>query len=170
MREFTAVRIAMRDVTRALPALQKRIDTLLDRLLGLMSQFNFKQTAPIHGNLFGDQILIDGTRVGIVDWDDLSFGDPLYDLGRLIAHMIFISPRLNIPSQRLTNMIQTILAGYVGSTNAAGTDVDQLQWHVAVALLMRAKITALRALEPHWIETIEASISQAEQALDPFSP
>lgn len=154
--EITALARAMADVKTAVPAVTDRIDGLLERIQD--HRLTFNEDGPMHGNLFGDQILVDSGRVGIVDWDDLATGDPLYDVGRLIAHLIYISRRAE------TRGVNVLLNAYAGATNRT-VDVSRLRWHIAVALLMRAKISALRMLPAGWMEDIAMAIAETDRIL-----
>ena len=130
-----------------------------------MSGVTFDQRTPVHGNLFGDQILIEGNEVAIVDWDDMALGDPMYDLGRLIAHIVFVSSAHPEARTALIAATETLLDGYRRESGMA-LDRDRLRWQVAVALLMRAKISALRILSPRWIADIQDALSEASVVLD----
>ena len=163
--EFTALQSAMRDVQRALPMVSEDLDRLLGRLERGRSTITFEDSTPIHGNLFGDQILVHDGRVGIVDWDDLCRGDPTYDLGRLTAHLIFMARRTQADRLRVGECIRSLQRGYA---ETAGRTLDQalLRWQTAAAILMRAKISALRVLSPEWTgETVHA-LEDAHEILD----
>ena len=43
--------------------------------------------APVHGDLHDGQVLVDGDRIGMLDFDALSRGEPARDLGNLLAHL-----------------------------------------------------------------------------------
>ena len=120
--------------------------------------------SPIHGNLFGDQILVNGDRVGIVDWDDFCLGDPLYDLGRLVAHLIFMFRRGVARPARGASDIATLLEAYARESGQ-NLEWPRLRWQIAVALLMRAKISALRPLPEGWVEDVKAALAEASKVL-----
>lgn len=167
--ERRALDAAMADVTRALPALVPVVGHLLQRIDRLMSGVAFDQWTPVHGNLFGDQILVEGNEVAIVDWDDLALGDPLFDLGRLIAHIAFASSAHPEARAALAAAAATLLDSYRCESGRA-LDRDRLRWQIAVALLMRAKISALRILSPTWIADIRDVFDEASLVLDGRSP
>lgn len=162
--ELASLKRALRDVRRVLPALRDEVRALRKRLRRGARHLEFPDDVPVHGNLFGDQILMDGCRVGIVDWDDLAVGDPLYDLGRLVAHVLFVSRREAADGARWAPCIDALLESY---QQAVGTEVDgeRLRWHVATALLMRAKISALRVLDEDWVSACRQSVDEARRIL-----
>ena len=155
----------MHDVQLILPALQPSIEALVTDLRSCARKLAFDQLAPIHANLFGDQILLDGPNVGIVDWDDLRMGDPLYDVGRLLAHFRYVVLLENLQPTTVTRCIQTFLAAYEERSGGAVNSL-RLAWHVAVALLLRAKISSLRPLPTDWVQQIAASVAEARCVLD----
>lgn len=161
--EVLALRRAMRDIQAALPAAARWLDPMLDEIEYQRHQLVFDTDVPIHGNLFGDQILVAQDQIGIVDWDDLCTGDPLFDLGRLIAHTIYGS-RLGQVHLRTARCVDALLRGYAEALGRK-PDLHRLRWHIAMALLMRAKISALRPLAEAWIEDIWFAITQARGML-----
>lgn len=154
--ELAALRQAMADMTRAAPELADPLARLADELAARAERLQLPDDAPIHGNLFGDQILVTPDAVGIVDWDDLARGDPLYDLGRLAAHLLYL---------RLTGAVThahvpALCAGY------GAPDTARLRWHIALALPLRAKISALRPLAPRWRAQLACAVRAAAAILD----
>ncbi len=99
-----------------------------------------------------------------MDWDDLGIGDPLHDIGRLVAHLIYISPRDKTPESRVKEHLNAMMVAYEQQTER-GLAWDRLRWHVAVALLMRAKISALRMLPIGWMADIVMAIGEADRIL-----
>ena len=168
--ELAALERAMADVRLALPTLDGAIQSLLQMIERRGTELHWDDRAPIHANLFGDQILVDETGdVGIVDWDDLCLGDPLFDVGRLIAHIIFVARRDRADSSRVIHSVQALLDSYAKETKAK-LNWGRLSWQIAVALLFRAKISALRPLPTTWIEDIVASLAEANRVLEGQSP
>ncbi len=147
-REFKAYKAAAEDLGAALPGLQKplrQIKKVLRRDLEHAGDF---VKAPIHANLFGDQILVEAEGIGIVDWDDLSSGDPNFDLGRLIAHMLFQDGCPSLPESRVLGQIRALLAAY--QQRGGSVCPKRLRWNLVCALPLRAKISALRTLQQGW--------------------
>lgn len=168
--ELAALKAAMADVSRALPALAGEIDALRADIERRAAGLRFDAvTATLHGNLFGDQILVDGEHIGIVDWDDLAVGDPLYDVGRLIAHLMHVHANEGVAASITAESIAELLHAYARRSGRA-IDLPRLHWQVAVALLLRAKISALRTLPDGWAERIAHAAAQARAVLDGSGP
>lgn len=163
--ELTALARAMTDVKRALPVLGFDIDDLVDDLQRRWLDVRFNEAAPIHGNLFCDQILVHPDHIGIVDWDDLCQGDPLYDVARLIAHILYLSLEGQVDRGRAVAIVDLLLQGY-GQRSQRRILWSRLRLHVVMALLLRAKISALRALPAGWMADVASVVKEARGVLN----
>jgi len=163
--ELTGLRDAVRDMRAALPPLAPRLDALVDRFVAGRAALAFDQRAPIHGNLFGDQILLRRGCVRIVDWDDLCYGDPMFDVGRMLAHACLVCRRKGVHPNKLARASTALLEAYSASVGHAPAG-PRLAWQTAVALLLRAKISALRPLTRDWQLDIAACVQEAERIMD----
>ncbi|MEZ4416591.1 MAG: aminoglycoside phosphotransferase family protein [Gemmatimonadota bacterium] len=110
----------------------------------------------LHGDLHLGQVLIDGARLTLVDWDRGCAGDPAYDLGTLAAHLYYAHGR------RVDPAFQEVVHGY----RDAGRHVDEekLRWHHAQALL-RLVNTPFRSLRPDWPERTEWILARLEEVV-----
>jgi hypothetical protein len=156
---------AMAEVKLALPHLCPSLDAIADLLTGMAQEIDFPSNYPIHANLFGDQILYSSDRVGIVDWDTLSLGDPHYDIGRLIAHFVYLAGKERLLSNYVRSCVDALLQGYEGAIPWK-LDLTCLVWHIATQLLFRGKISALRQLPENWIEHLEFVVAEAEWLIE----
>ncbi|OKH40012.1 hypothetical protein NIES2119_03435 [[Phormidium ambiguum] IAM M-71] len=149
----------------ALPELGSRIDDAIDQLKNLSQQFSFPKNQPIHGNLFGDQIHYNSNKIGIVDWDMLSTGDPLYDVGRLIAHLIYLAGREEISPSAVNACAEALLKTYEAETKQP-IDRSRLVWHIATQVLLRGKISSLRKLPEGWQAHLAFVVAECERLLN----
>ena len=155
--EMTALGMAMRDMAIALPSLSATLGSFMRDIDSQQATLKFPTDRPIHANMFGDQVIVkDDGSIGIVDWDDLCLGDPLFDVGRLAAHVLFVSLRTPEGTRAAEDPIRALLSAH--SSAGGPLDVRRLRWHVATALLLRAKISALRSLPKAWLLDIERSV------------
>ncbi|NJR71108.1 MAG: aminoglycoside phosphotransferase family protein [Synechococcales cyanobacterium CRU_2_2] len=152
---------AMAEVKLALPHLSKAIDQAIGELTAKAGQIVFSRNYPIHANLFGDQILYTPQRLGMVDWDTLSLGDPHYDLGRLVAHLIYLAGCNQWERPAVKACITALLASYAAAIDWA-IDPTCLAWHITLQLLLRGKISSLRKLPEHWPEHLEFVVAEAQ--------
>jgi hypothetical protein len=92
-------------------------------------------------------------------------GDPLYDVGRLIAHLIYIAGREGISPTSVSACVKALIRSYKKQATQS-IDPECLSWHVATQLLLRGKISSLRKLPEEWQEHLAFVITEAEHVLD----
>jgi hypothetical protein len=163
-KELNTFNTAMAEVKLALPHLSRSIDWLSVQLAEIAGQIKFPSSYPIHANLFGDQILYSSEQIGMVDWDTLALGDPHYDLGRLIAHYLYLVRRNHLPAETVKTSITALLASY---ESAITWQLDRtcLTWHITMQILLRGKISSLRKLPYDWQGHLEFVVAEAEWLL-----
>lgn len=170
MKEMTTFTKAMAEVKLALPDARPALDRTLAQLTQVAETLDFRQGHPIHANLFGDQILchrgLEGDfQLGIVDWDTLSCGDPHYDIGRLMAHYIYLAGRYNLSASMVRTSIDTLIFGYEATVNWT-LDRVCLTWHASMQLLLRGKISSLRKLPDQWQNHLHFAMTEAERIIE----
>jgi hypothetical protein len=163
--ELTILRRHMAGFARALPHLEVPLDRLIARLAAAAQTLSDTPRVPVHGNLFGDQILVSRHGLGLVDWDTLAMGDPLYDVGRLIAHLVYLAGREKMLPSAVSLCVEALLQGYEAKT---GQPVDRrgLTWHVATQLLLRGKISSFRQLVAGWQGHLAFVVAEAARVID----
>jgi thiamine kinase-like enzyme len=156
---------AMSEVKLALPCLTQSLDRAIAKLSQTAQNISFLTNHPIHGNLFGDQILYSVNQIGIVDWDTLSLGDPHYDIGRLIAHFIYLAGQKRLAIQEVKSCIAQLLESYEQSISWT-IDLYCLTWQITTQLLLRGKISSLRKLSSGWQEDLKFVVAEAEWLIE----
>lgn len=88
-RETAFSRLARRadELVRLAPSLGDRVYALLDDLRELHARVPPRRLRPVHGDLNLGQWLADGDRLGLVDFEDLSLGEPERDAGVFLAEL-----------------------------------------------------------------------------------
>ncbi|NJM27489.1 MAG: aminoglycoside phosphotransferase family protein [Pseudanabaena sp. RU_4_16] len=163
-KELKTLAKAMGEVKLALPHLSRSIDRLMNQLTEMAQYIYFSSNYPIHANLFGDQILYSPDQFGMVDWDTLSLGDPHYDIGRLIAHFIYLAGCERLSAKAVRTCIEALLQGYEAAIEWT-LDRTCLNWHIACQLLLRGKISSLRKLPIDWQNHLEFVVAETEWLL-----
>lgn len=70
------------------PALSSRITRVLHACRELASRLPDSTTQPIHRDFYPDQVLVDGSRLYLLDLDLCAAGDPALDIGNFRGHLI----------------------------------------------------------------------------------
>jgi aminoglycoside phosphotransferase (APT) family kinase protein len=100
----------------------------------------------------------------MVDWDTLALGDPLYDVGRLLAHLVYLAGREEIAPPAVSACAETLLQAYEAETGQP-VDRQHLAWHVAAQLLLRGKTSSLRQLPEGWQAHLAFVVGEAVRVL-----
>ncbi|SEE19414.1 aminoglycoside phosphotransferase family protein [Jiangella alba] len=127
--------------------------TIVDRLAA-----RWRPSALIHGDVKHDNVVADGGRVVLLDWETAGWGDPLWDLGSLVGNLVQLwlhTLRLTpggtleswlsgapVPLDELRSRVRAALSGYGPLTPA---DRGLVAAHAGVFLLQRALAAGLLA-------------------------
>jgi Ser/Thr protein kinase RdoA (MazF antagonist) len=119
--------------------------------------------ALVHGDLHSKNILTDGRRAWLIDFDRVARGDPLADIASLAAELLY---RDCIAERALRwSRVSELLASY-RAVAAWPIDKNTLGWHVAAALLRERVYRAVTSLKPGRIDAIPRLLQTAAQALE----
>ena len=129
-----------------LPDAAERLDTIVERLSE--SSPSRPPTGTVHGDLHEGQLVVDDTTItGLLDIDDVGPGDPLDDVGALVAHLRFRA--LTSGDQRIEAYATAVRSAL--SAHHDGSDVDR---HIA-AVLVGLATGPFRIQQPDWVATTQ---------------
>lgn len=77
------------------PALSERLGRLLAKMEAASGGAGERPALGIHRDFYSDQILFDGERICVLDFDLYCVGDPALDIGNFIGHLTEQSMRLH---------------------------------------------------------------------------
>ena len=101
-----------------LPAEENRIRRVHDQLAARLQSVPRTRSRLIHGDFHGDNVLVDGARIGLLDFEDCVMGDPADDVGsnwaQLMWHTIKAGERRSLPEAGRRDF----LAGYFAEPDA----------------------------------------------------
>ena len=78
---FVDIHELIHRLTVLLPELKDAILPLLERLENLAALYPEEPAVPTHGTFNPEQVLIDGERIGFIDFDDYCMAEPALDVG-----------------------------------------------------------------------------------------
>lgn len=132
--ELERARRAVGGIDGDAPALAAWLAAVLDRLSTPARQPP-RPPALAHGDLTPSQLLLDGSRIGIVDFDGLCQAEPAFDLGRFLAYL-----RLALAKAGRVNA--DVLASRLSAAyQAAGAELvtdERVELHGILALVQTA--------------------------------
>lgn len=91
--ELVILRDRLGRVASARPRWRPRLDRLFDACTALAAGIRGTATCGIHRDFYPDQVLVEGSRVCLLDFDLFCAGDPALDVGNYVAHVIELSLR-----------------------------------------------------------------------------
>ena len=122
-------------------------------------------SVPVHGDLHLDQVLVGRSGAVLVDFERAARGDPLLDVGGLVAHLRVLGHRQPASRPALgrfeARLVETYLAG---APRRRGAD---LGFAVACGLAQQA-LLACRQLEPGWPARAQVALEEAALAARDF--
>jgi 5-methylthioribose kinase len=123
-----------RSVAREHPALQSRLSALSEHLLA-------SQVCLVHGDFSPKNILTNGAREWVLDWEVAHLGDPVFDLAFLLTHLITKALHRPESATAFRALADAFLAAYRG-TVARPIELPYLGAQVAALVLARVDGTS----------------------------
>ena len=157
--ELDHLEVKLSETAEALPELRQRILGVLDDCHRLTQSLPASRPAQLHRDFYPDQVLIDGSRVWIVDFDLAAVGDPALDVGNFIAHLIEHGLRFQNDATALVPVIQAFQTRYLGHSEVA---VESIHAWTTLALARHIAISH-RMTERH--RTTPQLVSLCEERL-----
>lgn len=140
-----------------LPAARSRLADVVGRLAD--GRHDRRIGSTVHGDLHEAQLVVDDDEVvGLLDVDDAGPGDPLDDVGTLVAHLRF---RAVTASDAAVDRYADEVRRAVG----AGHDPGAVDRHVA-AVLVGLATGPFRIQRPDWATTTHRVLDLVEEHLD----
>lgn len=138
------------------PVVGARASALVEDLTASLP--NRASSRLVHGDFYAQQVVVDGSRIGIIDLDRAGWGDPAIDLGTFIAHLERDVLAGELQPADLETASAALLAGY----RSAGGLVEprQVGVHTAAALI-RLATEPFRTRDPEWPARTEALVDRA---------
>jgi hypothetical protein len=140
----------------------------LARTLGVRLEQTPQESAPLHGDFYANQVLLDGSNVGIIDCDEACRGDPSMDLGTFGAHLEGNALR----GHGVPALVGPVMAELIDSYRLASQQHisdERIALFAAVGLL-RLAAHPFRNREPHWPERTASLLERADELLRLATP
>ena len=101
------------------PQWSKRLERILEKCDRLGSSLVNPRTCGIHRDFYADQVLVDRSRLYLIDWDLYCQGDPGLDVGNFLGHVTEWSLRTLGDPQALVDCQQALEERFVQLTGEA---------------------------------------------------
>jgi aminoglycoside phosphotransferase (APT) family kinase protein len=157
-REWQRFQETTAELARTFPDMAPR----LERLANMLGQ---PQEAPepalLHGDFHPAQFLVDRGVPRLIDFDNVCYGDPMYDMARFASHLYYKGKVYERPLPEIERAVSAFRAAYIG----AGTRfaADRWFWHLAVSLVAKRAHRAMTRLESSAGDYVGHLVTIAEQ-------
>jgi aminoglycoside phosphotransferase (APT) family kinase protein len=95
------------------PLWKTRIERLLSACRSLTRYVPEPKTANIHRDFYHDQVIVDGHRIYVTDFDNYCKGDPALDIGNFKAHLEEYALRKNDDVSSLSNLEEVFVQRFL---------------------------------------------------------
>ena len=152
---------AARHVARLLPDHGCAAGRLAEAVIAWAEASEPPDDRVVHGDLYENQVILDGDRLGLIDLDDLGPGDPLLDAANFVAHLLLLGTSATPAAGGILRYRDELRAAFCRRLDADPTD---LAWREAYCLLRLAG-GPFRVLHPEWPQRMAQRLALAGAAL-----
>jgi len=146
--------------TRLLPDLGCAARRVAEGVIGRAEEGDGPEEGIVHGDLYENQILVDGETLGLLDLDDLGPGDPWLDAANFSAHLLMLGTSGLPAAAGVLRYREELRAALCRRLDA---DPAALAWREAYCLLRLAS-GPFRVLHPEWPQRMAQRLSLATEA------
>ena len=104
------------------------------------------EPALLHGDFHPAQFLVEGGRPRLIDFDNVCFGDPMYDLARFASHLFYKGMLYGRPLREIETAVAGVPVG-VHRRRVALRAASNWFWHLAVSLVAKRAHRVMTRLE-----------------------
>lgn len=150
------------------PALQPDVQALRQQLDATLGHETGSRPTLIHGDLSLEQIIRspDG-ELHLIDWDNAGLGDPLADLGSLLARLIMQS--LDLPAAQRPDPLQLVEALADDYDTGLSARARQCIGHYTAGHLLRLMPEGFRIRRADWPAQMRALLKTAQDITQRFT-
>lgn len=167
--EIADIRGELADLQRISPELGQRLDTYLQQIAAYAEQSDPLPLGFCHGDYTYNQILFEGTRAGLVDYDAVCQAEPALDLGHFLAYLKIAGLRARKAEGSQANDVvielsDRFLKTYTNAMGGIG-DVERFQIRVAVYQMISLIRRAVRSWQKFKGNRLEHALVLIEEEL-----
>ncbi|MEO7366930.1 MAG: phosphotransferase [Gemmatimonadaceae bacterium] len=148
-----------------LPPLFDRMLEVSSRVMAALNDVNGASVVS-HGDFHTEQILIDGDRIALIDFDEALMAPPAFDIGSFISRLQMNAARGEISERVSEDAAESFVEGY--AANRAAPSKREILAFTALALLNVAQ-EPFRRRRAEWPSEIVAILDRTEKLLGAIS-
>lgn len=151
------------------PGLAACIDEIRQRAGALQEQLQPSEARPIHTAFRFTQLLADGDRLALVDFDGFRQGDPACDVGSFLAHLHYLAVKKEISLEQSREAAEVFLSAYRDTATSA-VDEDNIAWYTAVILVAKHGQKMVKRLKEDGADKLQCLLDDALRLLRQGAP
>ncbi len=128
-KEVASIKLNVARITRELPAYRRTITACTSTLMRTERRSWHANRAIVHNDFQASNVIIDGTRVGLIDFTLSAVGNAAIDIGTFLSHLAVMLHGV-LPSTRIVRLRRTFLDAYL--SRATPTRRAALRTSIAV--------------------------------------
>jgi phosphotransferase family enzyme len=148
-------------VARLLPAEGCTAGRVAEAVISYAEEAEPRDEWIVHGDLYENQVFVDGDRLGLIDLDDVGPGDPLLDAANFNAHLLLLATSGCPAAGTIGRYREDLRAAFC---RILDTDPAELAWREAYCLL-RLSSGPFRVLHPDWPRRMADRLALATRTL-----
>lgn len=156
--ELDELDASSRKIAKAYPQYAARVEELRRRLVAAVPTLPAVPPAPVHGSFKTSHVFDVGGRVAFIDFDGAGLGDPIYDVGRFLAHLTVAGLEARTPATDIEAAIARFRDGYAAGA-PWGWPESRVRWYTSALLLSSQAYKCVKRMVP---ARVDAILSAAE--------
>jgi aminoglycoside phosphotransferase (APT) family kinase protein len=162
--EFEKTRTGAALVGRAAPQFAPVLEGLVDRLAAALPGLPRLPLVPCHGTFKLNHLLQEGDHLGLVDFDSMVLGDPLYDVANFTADLHYLEAHGVLPAGRAARLGRIFYDAWSDQVPWGRRDAV-LDWYVSCLLMRKQALKPVKHLHPDAPAKIGRVLAAAQERL-----
>jgi aminoglycoside phosphotransferase (APT) family kinase protein len=164
--ELAALRRSLVEIQRVSPLLAAEIEPRIERLSAKAARSEALPLRFNHGDFTHGQVLIDGERVGLIDFDSVCQAEPALDIGQFLTYLRLAGTKSKLSPEAteaaLNELAERFIGAYLDAVDGYSGDAALLRARVA----LYRKVSMLRRIGRSWLKFKANRIAGAIEVLD----
>ena len=152
-RELEELQLSVRKLCKSYPQYAERCKALGARLTAAVPFLEAVPPAPVHGSFKISHVFDAEGRVAFIDFDGAGLGDPTYDVGRFLAHLVVAGLNSKADEESIGACLDRFRDAY-GRAVPWGWPSARVHWYTSALLLSSQAYKCVKRMVPDRVEAI----------------